>query len=191
MNLDLMSVEGTWHTSVLPKPLVTMMDYEPVASITDSAGNDPQECDPRARRAEPSKDLEDRVRFGVDRVVLDHNHAGQRASALTWPSIIARPVGDCCAAKRKIPLGSRRTTNLTQALQRLHTPSNRMRGSRTRTSIASGLKGTAPGSRPPHRRLSMPELLLATLSGAMRCMSVSCEVGPLFCFAREASSGLG
>src|SRR5258708_292827 len=43
-----------------------------------------------------------------------------------WSSIIAWPAGDCCAAKRKVLLGSRRITNLTQPLQRLQTPSNRI-----------------------------------------------------------------
>src|SRR5713226_2069523 len=61
-------------------------------------------------------------------------------------SIIARPTGDCCAAKRKTPVGSRRITNLTQALHRSQTPSNRMSGAGTRTTIACHLTRTALGS---------------------------------------------
>ena len=42
--------------------------------------------------------------------------------------IRAWPTGDCCAAKRKILGRSWRATKLTQTLQRLQTPSNRIRG---------------------------------------------------------------
>ena len=80
-------------------------------------------------------------------------------------SIIARPVGDCCAANRKMPVGSRRITNLTQPLHRLQTPSNRIRALALRSaSLGSHTNGAR--LKATHRPLSMPERLLATLSRA-------------------------
>jgi hypothetical protein len=141
--------------------------------------------------AEPSKDLEDRVRFGVNRVVLDQNNAGQLACA-------GQVLFDYRLTDRRLLRGETKNTRWIAPYYESHPgvaqiadPVEQMSGSRTRTSIASGLKGTAPGSRPPYRRLSMLEMLLATLFGAMRCMSVSSKVGPLFASPAERPSGLG
>lgn len=54
---------------------------ESIASITDATRNESQEHHPGPPRAEASEDLQDGVRFGVDRVIHDQNHAGQCGGA--------------------------------------------------------------------------------------------------------------
>jgi hypothetical protein len=56
-----------------------MVRDEAVASIANSARNDPKEREPRPGRTQPSKDSENGVRLQVDRIVLDQNNAGQFA----------------------------------------------------------------------------------------------------------------
>jgi hypothetical protein len=86
-----------------PEPLVAMADDETVASVAESTRNDPCPRNPEPRRTESRKDLEDRVRLCVDRVVLDQNHAGQLASA-------ASVVFDYCPTGRRLLCGEPKNT---------------------------------------------------------------------------------
>jgi hypothetical protein len=60
-----------------PEPSIPITGNESIADVTDSTRNEPEEHDPGPRPTEASKDLEDRVRFRVGRVIHDQNHAGQ------------------------------------------------------------------------------------------------------------------
>jgi hypothetical protein len=64
-----------------------MSDDEAIAGIAYCTGNDPQARNPRPRRTETRKDLEDRVRLCVDGLVLDQNYAEQ-------PSRVAQVILD-------------------------------------------------------------------------------------------------